>query len=103
MDTLKGKQIICHEGLCGICGVAWAEGEAKPAPAESEAWYRVRKLWAEASLQKGAFKSLGNVKKSADENPGHSVFDVNGVNIYTPKTTPFSPYLVRVSIPLSYI
>lgn len=27
MDTLKGKQIICHEGVCGICGVAWAEGE----------------------------------------------------------------------------
>ena len=73
------------------------------APAESEAWYRIRKLWAEASLQKGAFKSLGNAKKCADENPGHSVFDVNGVNIYTPKTTPFSPYLVRVSIPLSYI
>lgn len=27
------------------------------------------------------------------------MFDVNGVNIYTPKTTAFSPYLVRVSIP----
>ncbi len=32
------------------------------APAESEAWYRIRKLWAEASLQKGAFKSLGNLQ-----------------------------------------
>ncbi len=39
------------------------------------------------------------MKKCADENPGHSVFDVNGVNIYTPKTTSFSLYLVRVSIP----
>lgn len=29
----------------------------------------------------------------------NSVFDVNGVNIYTPKTASFSPYLVRVSIP----
>ena len=72
---------------------------SKPAPAETEIWYRVRKSWADASSQKGAFKSLENAKKCADENPGHSVFGVNGVNIYTPKTTSFSPYLVRVSIP----
>jgi hypothetical protein len=72
-----------------------AGGTSKPA----EAWYRVRKSWADASSQKGAFKSLENAKKCADENPGCSVFDVNGVNIYTPKTTSFSPYLVRVSIP----
>ena len=26
------------------------------------------------------------------------MFDVNGVNIYTPDTAAFSPYLVRVSI-----
>ena len=76
-----------------------AGGTSKPAPAETEAWYRVRKSWADASSQKGAFKSLENAKKCADENPGHSVFDVNGVNIYTPKTASFSPYLVRVSIP----
>ena len=51
---------------------------AEPAPAETEAWYRVRKSWADASSQKGAFKSLGNAKKCADENPGHSVFDESG-------------------------
>ena len=79
--------------LKGIPGTAG--GTSKPA----EAWYRVRKSWADASSQKGAFKSLENAKKCADENPGCSVFDVNGVNIYTPKTTSFSPYLVRVSIP----
>ena len=83
--------------LKGILGTAG--GAPKPAPAETEAWYRVRKSWADASSQKGAFKSLENAKKCADENPGHSVFDVNGVNIYTPKTASFSPYLVRVSIP----
>ena len=36
-----------------------------------------------------------------DANPGYSVFDVNGVNIYTPKTTapaPAVPFLVKVSI-----
>ena len=83
--------------LKGILGMAG--GTPKPAPAETEVWYRVRKSWADASSQKGAFKSLENARKCADENPGHSVFGVNGVNIYTPKTTSFSPYLVRVSIP----
>ncbi len=83
--------------LKGVLGTAG--GAAPSAPAETEIWYRVRKSWADASSQKGAFKLLENAKKCADENPGHSVFDVNGVNIYTPKTTAFSPYLVRVSIP----
>ena len=79
--------------LKGIPGTAG--GTSKPA----EAWYRVRKSWADASTQKGAFKSLNNAKKCTDENPGYSVFDETGVNIYTPKTASFSPYLVRVSIP----
>ena len=54
--------------LKGILGTAG--GTPKPAPAETEAWYRVRKSWADASSQKGAFKSLENAKKCADENPG---------------------------------
>lgn len=66
------------------------------------AWYRVRKTWVDAKSQKGAFKILENAKKCADTNPGYSVFDVNGVNIYTPKTTtpaaPDVPFLVKVSI-----
>ena len=65
------------------------------------AWYRVRKTWADSKMQKGAYKILENAKKCADENPGYSVFDVNGVNIYTPKTTTSTtavPLLVRVSI-----
>lgn len=64
------------------------------------AWYRVRKSWTDAKTQKGAFKVLDNAKKCADANPGYSVFDVNGVNIYTPKTTTSVavPFLVKVSI-----
>lgn len=66
------------------------------------AWYRVRKTWADSKSQKGAFKILENAKKCADANPGYSVFDVHGVNIYTPKTTtpavPDVPFLVKVSI-----
>ena len=62
------------------------------------AWYRVRKTWADSKTQKGAYKILENAKKCADANPGYSVFDVNGVNIYTPKTTTAVPFLVKVSI-----
>ena len=82
--------------LKGILGTA---GRAAPsAPAETEIWYRVRKSWADASSQKGAFKSLENAKKCADENPGHSVFDESGKAVYT-RAAAFQPYLVRVSIP----
>jgi hypothetical protein len=69
--------------------------------AEPVAWYRVRKTWADSKTQKGAFKILENAKKCADANPGYSVFDVNGVNIYTPKTTEPAisvPFLFRVTI-----
>ena len=82
--------------LKGILGTA---GGADPsASAETEIWYRVRKSWADASSQKGAFKSLENAKKCADENPGHSVFDESGKAVYT-RAAAFQPYLVRVSIP----
>lgn len=62
------------------------------------AWYRVRKTWADSKSQLGAFKVLANAKECADANPGYSVFNVNGVNIYTPKTTSVVPFLVKVSI-----
>ena len=61
--------------------------------------YRVRKSWSDSKSQKGAYKILSNAKKCADANPGYSVFDVNGVNIYTSKTTATEvPSLVKVSI-----
>ena len=82
--------------LKGILGTAG--GVAPSAPAETEAWYRVRKTWADASSQKGAFKSLENARKCADENPGYSVFDETGKVVYT-REAAFKPYLVRVSIP----
>ena len=77
--------------------MARREGAAPSAPAETEIWYRVRKTWADASSQKGAFKSLENAKKCADENPGYSVFDESGKAVYT-KAATFKTYLVRVSI-----
>lgn len=88
-----GKILSILKGILGTAG-----GTPKPAPAETEAWYRVRKSWADVSSQKGAFKSLENAKKCADEHPGHSVFDESGKAVYT-KAAAFQPYLVRVSIP----
>ena len=63
-------------------------------------WYRVRKSWSDAASQKGAFKILENAKACADENPGYSVFDSDGVKVYASNTaaTPEVPFLVRVSI-----
>ena len=69
------------------------------AAADTVEWYRVRKTWADAKSQKGAFKIFDNAKKCADENPGYSVFDDNGKVVYTGKGTASSlPYLVKVSI-----
>ena len=81
--------------LKGILGM---DGGASSGSAGAEVWYRVRKTWADASSQKGAFKSLENAKKCADDNPGYSVFDESGKAVYT-KAAAFRPYLVRVSIP----
>lgn len=68
----------------------------------SSQMYRVRKTWGDAKSQKGAFTVLSNAKKCADANPGYSVFDENGVTIYTPKVTVSTdtsvPFTVKVSI-----
>ena len=64
-------------------------------------WYRVRKSWADAKSQKGAYKILGNAKKCADQNPGYKVFDTDGKAVYEPKTAEPAvevPFLVKVSI-----
>lgn len=65
-------------------------------------YYRVRKAWSDSKSQKGAYNILSNAKKCADANPGYSVFDNNGVNIYTPNTSTQTasdvPFTVKVSI-----
>ena len=64
-------------------------------------WYRVRKSWADAKSQKGAYKILDNAKKCADQNPGYKVFDADGKVVYEPKVADPAekvPFLVKVSI-----
>lgn len=63
-----------------------------------EVWYRVRKTWADAATQKGAFHDLTNAKNCADENAGCSVFDESGNCIYTGKQSSALSYMVRVTI-----
>ena len=56
--------------------------------------YRVRKTWADAASQIGAYEVLENAKKAADAHPGYYVFDESGTAIYQsaqPKPTPTEP------------
>ena len=64
-------------------------------------WYRVRKSWADAKSQKGAYKILDNAKKCADQNPGYKVFNADGKVVYESKAAEpvvKVPFLVKVSI-----
>lgn len=91
------------EKLCSIIE-KWnlTQYDVKEGAAEPEKWYRVRKTWADAKSQKGAYKVLKNAKACADKNDGYSVFDWNGNVVYAPaasepEQTKVS-YRVRVSI-----
>lgn len=66
----------------GITGVAYVPN--KPATGEL---YRVRKTWADASSQKGAFSSLDNAIAECKKHSGYSVFNSAGVKVY-PVSTP---------------
>ena len=54
--------------------------------------YRVRKSWADASSQLGAFSILENAKDVADKTAGYKVFDNNGKVVYEPKANPTVNY-----------
>lgn len=73
---------------------------ADPAPtapaAQEKKYYRVRKTWADAASQKGAFEKLENAKACADQNKGYIVFDWNGKQVYP--AAAFKPYMVKVTI-----
>ena len=48
----------------------------------SDNLYRVRKTWADAKSQVGAYKSLANAKKAVDSHPGYAAFDGSGNQVY---------------------
>lgn len=71
-------------------------------PQTDAKYYRVRKSWADANSQVGAFTSLTNAKTCADANSGYTVFDWDGNQVYPePQSTsqfPACPFLVEVLI-----
>lgn len=44
--------------------------------------YRVRKSWADAGSQLGAYAVLDNAKAQVDKNPGYAAFDESGKQVY---------------------
>ena len=76
-----------------IATQAGGSGTTKP----SDNLYRVRKSWADASSQIGAYSILANAKAMADSHPGYTVFDSSGKAVY-PVAAAFVPYTVQVTI-----
>ncbi|MCR8641995.1 N-acetylmuramoyl-L-alanine amidase [Paenibacillus sp. N1-5-1-14] len=79
------------KGVVAFLGRTWNGGGTTP-PAKL---YRVRKTWADAASQIGAYNVLENAIALCDLNPGYSVFDENGVKVY-PNTSQPSDGLYRV-------
>lgn len=58
----------------------WFDIDKAQEPREPEHWYRIRKSWADAASQTGAFRSLENAKNACPE--GYCVYDRNGEAVY---------------------
>ena len=72
---------------------------SNPSPSSTSIIYRVRKAWVDEKSQIGAFSSLVNAKKCADNNKGYYVFNNKGVAIYpvTVTTTVCQAYKINSS------
>lgn len=57
-------------------------GETQTPTTDTSAWYRVRKSWADAKSQIGAYHNIDNAKKCVDSHSGYKVFDDAGKAIY---------------------
>ena len=84
-----GKLIA--QGICIYLGVDYQQGQQ---PAEStqpvQELYRVRKSWADASSQVGAYQNLENAKLAADVN-GYNVYKSDGTLVYQGKKKESAP------------
>lgn len=87
-QTAYAKAIA--EGLIEFLGLT----KKVTKPTTSVELYRVRKSWANAGSQIGAFKSLENAKKVCKS--GYSVFDSKGNVVYTATTTPTATATIKV-------
>lgn len=105
-DYQKAAQIIKNGGYAtssayvqSLCSIIekWNLTQYNAKEEAVTSFYRVRKSWADAKSQLGAYKILDNAKKRADENPGYFVFDESG-NVVYPVKQQFTPYSVQVKI-----
>lgn len=83
ITSSEGQQNFARaiaEGLIEFCDL---KKKTTTASTKKE-MYRVRKTWADAASQKGAFSVLMNAKKCAEDNPGYKVFNSAGKAVYTP-------------------
>ena len=80
--------------------ISWAVPYGKGEPEPVEEMYRVRRSWADAKSQVGAYRILANAKIKADET-GLTVYDSNGKAVYTGKKKEEpaeKSFLVRVKV-----
>jgi hypothetical protein len=98
------------EKLCSIIE-RWklTQYDVKGEASDVVKYYRVRKSWADAASQLGAYSVLDNAKVMADKHSGYTVYDWNGKAVYGAEVSggkgsigEFSnaecPFLVKVSI-----
>jgi N-acetylmuramoyl-L-alanine amidase CwlA len=57
-------------------------------PEQKEQLYRVRKTWADAKSQVGAYRILENAIAKCNDYPGYSVYDESGKAVYTSPAAP---------------
>lgn len=96
MAEAEAKAIADYFGLTKSAGSSKQEATKEETPVEM---YRVRKSWADAKSQIGAYKNLENAKKLADENPGYEVYDNSGKCVYTPGGSGNgTPFKVKIAV-----
>lgn len=79
MNTFRKAVKLKMKGQTGSEEPSRTETAQKPT---EKKFYRVRKSWGDAASQLGAFESLENAKKRADQSKGYKVYDSNGKQVY---------------------
>lgn len=73
--------IAIAQGILDYLGIAWInENESKP---ENNELYRIRKTWADAASQKGAFSVKEYAIAECKNHKGYNVYDSNGNCVYS--------------------
>jgi N-acetylmuramoyl-L-alanine amidase len=84
--VLKAAGEAVADGVLAYFGITPKVPAPTPAPTPTNL-YRVRKTWADAASQIGAYSNLDSAKELADKNPGYEVYNEAGQVVYAPVTT----------------